>query len=99
MGPRAILAMRGLEMLDQMIPGVAKHISETKKHDGDGLAFGQDEQLALLIAHHHRAAVDQRHRGIRRQRHSALVHHGDFGRHPRYSTHGGHSAPRPPLTE
>ena len=87
--PGGVLAEMGLRrlarallvMLDQVIPRVAKHIREPEEHDRHRLARHEIEQLALLVAHHDRPAVDQRDRGIRGQRDGALIHDGDFRRH------------------
>src|SRR6185312_6437425 len=70
-----------LVMLDQVFPGMAHDVGDAEEHHAHRAAFQQVIELALVVAHDDRAAVDQRHRGIGRKRHRALVHHRDFGRH------------------
>ncbi len=76
-----------LVVLDQVLPGVAHDVGDPEKHHADGAALDQIVELALVVAHDHRAAVDQRHRGIGGKRHRTLVHHRDFGRHALDLTH------------
>ena len=47
-----------------------------------GWPLDQIVELALIVAHDDRAAVDQRDRGIGGERDRALVHHRDLGCHP-----------------
>src|SRR3569832_2149036 len=68
-------------MLDQVFPGMAHHVGHAEEHDADRLSAREIVELALVVAHDDRAAVDQRDRGGRRERDRPLVHDRDLGCH------------------
>ncbi len=72
-----------LVVLDQVLPGMAHHVGHAEEHHADRLPADEVVELALVVAHHDGAAVDERDRRIRGKRHRALVHHRDLGCHSR----------------